>query len=485
MMASTEDLLAIKATVEARYLAQPGVTGIDVGYKFVGGVKTDEVAIRIHVASKRRSVPKAQLVPAEIDGAVTDVLERTYELQVAQRDVGVGLLADTVHYTTLEGGISIGPSRVVGGSIFAGTLGAIVIDNVTNQRAALTNFHVACVDSTWAVGDRQVQPSRIDTGSVPADEFGAILRATLSAEVDGSVLSIDSGRTSSGDVVDIGNVRGTTPATLGAVVRKRGRTTGLTHGSVDGLGASVNIDYGDGIGVRTLTNQISIATDTTQNPLFSDHGDSGSVVIDANGFVIGLLFAGGGTNTLANPIASVLSELNVSMLTGKSIVKDIKDGRKDFIKDKELRKELAKDKELRKELIKDKELRKELLPDNKGFKDIIDTPNKRIGDNIPIPTPGDPPFNPGGGLPGGGLPSGGLPGAGGQSDTNDRLSALEATLSALTSFIAADLRPDLSQSAFSGEQDLGAADVAQLRAEIEQQIADSVAAKAELDTPSG
>jgi hypothetical protein len=101
--------------------------------------------------------------------------------------------------------------------------------------------------------------------------------------------------------------------------------------------------------------------------------------------------------------------------------------------------------------------------------------------------PGDPPFNqlPGGGLPGGGLPAGGFPGPGGQGDMNGRLSALEATLGALTSFIAAELRPDLSQSAFSGEQDLDDADVAQLRAEIEQQIADSVAAKAELDTPAG
>ena len=391
-MASTKDLLAIKEAVEERYLAQPGVTGIDVGYKYVGGVKTDEVAIRVHVAKKAKSVPKAQLVPAEIDGAPTDVLERTYELQVAQEQVGVGLLADTTHYTTLEGGISMGPSRAIGGFIFAGTLGAIVIDNVSGQRAALTNFHVACVDSGWSVGDRQVQPSRIDTGTVPTDEFGAILRATLSSAVDGCVVSIDSGRTSSGAIVDIGNVRGTTAATLGAVVRKRGRTTGLTHGSVDGLGVSVNIDYGDGLGVHTLTNQISIDTDTTQNPLFSDHGDSGSVVVDSSGFVIGLLFAGGGTNTLANPIASALSELNVSMLTGKTLIKDIKDGRKDFIKDKELRKELIKDKELRKELIKDKELRKEILPDNKGLKDLVDNPNKRIGDNIPIPTPGDPPF---------------------------------------------------------------------------------------------
>ena len=65
------------------------------------------------------------------------------------------------------------------------------------------------------------------------------------------------------------------------------------------------------------------------------------------------------------------------------------------------------------------------------------------------------------------------------------MAALEEKLSTLTSFITGDLRPDLSQSAFSGEQDMSGADVAQLRAEIEQQIADSVTAKAELDTPNG
>ena len=189
----------------------------------------------------------------------------------------------------------MGPSRMISGSIFAGTLGAIVIDNATNQHAALTNFHVACVDNTFSIGDRMVQPSRIDTGVVPTDEFGSLARETLSANVDGAVISIDSGRSSQCQVVDIGLVRGTTAATLGMSVRKRGRTTLLTHGSVDGLSLSVNIDYGDGIGVRTLTNQISIAADTTRNPLFSDHGDSGSVIVDDSGFVVGLLFAGAGT----------------------------------------------------------------------------------------------------------------------------------------------------------------------------------------------
>ncbi|WP_156138642.1 chymotrypsin family serine protease [Microbacterium mangrovi] len=457
-MPSIEELVAIKDRAEAEYLSRPGVTGIDVGYKYVGGEQTDEVAIRVHVKQKKATVAKAQLVPAQIDGVVTDVLQRDYQLQVASEPLDFSAQADTNHYATLEGGVSMGPSRAVGGFIFAGTLGAIVVDKASGNRAALTNFHVACVDSTWSVGDRQVQPSRIDTGVVPTDEFGAIARATLSSAVDGAVISIDPGRATAGTIVDIGNVAGTKPAALGMAVRKRGRTTLLTYGTVDGLSLSVNIDYGDGIGVRTLTGQVSIASDTTHNPLFSDHGDSGSVIVDSAGYVVALLFAGSGTSTVGNPIANVLSELNVDIVVGKSVIKDLKDGRKDFIKDKEIRKEIIKEKEIRKEFIKDKEI----IADNKQFKDIRDV--KRIPENLPPVGPG--PIE--------------TPRAGGLAQ---RLAALEEVLGSLENFVAAELRPDLTQSAFSGEDDLTPEQLAALRAEAEQQAADAAAAKAELDTP--
>jgi hypothetical protein len=454
-MPSVDEIIAIKERVEAQFLSAPGVTGVDVGYKEVGGQRTGQVAIRVHVEAKTDAVPDDQRVPAEIEGVVTDVLQRRYELQVLTKQlVDVTPQADTTHYATLQGGVSMGPSRAINGFIFAGTLGAIVIDNATNQHAALTNFHVACVDNTFSIGDRMVQPSRIDTGVVPTDEFGSLARETLSANVDGAVISIDSGRSSQCQIADIGLVRGTTAATLGMAVRKRGRTTLLTYGTVDGLSGSVNIDYGDGIGVRTLTNQVSIAADTTRNPLFSDHGDSGSVIVDDSGFVVGLLFAGAGTSTVANPIAAVLSELNISMCVGKSLIKDIKDSRKDFIKDKEIRKDL----------IKDKEIRKDLLPDNKALKDLRDGIPK-IPD-IPGPGPGPVESQPGG-----------------QAALAQRLAAVESRLSQLTGFIGQELRPDLAGSAYSGEPQLSDAEVTQLRAELQRQVDDAVTAKAELDAP--
>ncbi len=487
-MPATQDIIALKESVEQRYLELPGVTAVDVGYKYVGGRRTDEVAIRVHVAKKSDRVPKAQRVPAEIDGVVTDVLERRYELQVASEQLTATPLAvDSGHYSPLVGGISMGPSRAVGGFIFAGTLGAIVTDNGTGARGALTNFHVACVDSGWHVGDRQVQPSRIEGGAVPTDEFGQILRATLSAHVDGAVIRLDSGRTSQGSVVDVGPVKGSAAAVLGTAVRKRGRTTGLTHGTVDGLSASVTLDYGDGIGSRTLTNQITIATDTSQNPLFSDHGDSGSVVVDASGHVVGLLFAGGGTTTFANPIASALSELNVALVVDpvKSVLKDVKDGRKDLIKEsikdrvkdvkEKDRKELVKEKELLKDRIKDKDTKEiEKIRKDTGKdvakdvrKDLVETLPKAIVDGLnrkPIVEridPGDP--------------------AGPIERFDERLNALEGTLSQLASFIAPDLRPDLTQSAFAGEDDLTDDEVAALRTELEDQAAEAAAVKAEFD----
>ena len=93
---------------------------------------------------------------------------------------------------------------------------------------ALTNFHVACVDSTWAVGNTMTQPGRVDGGACPTNKFGALVRAVLSDHVDGAVVSIDAGKASACAIVDIGQVKGKNTAAIGMAIRKRGRTSGLT-----------------------------------------------------------------------------------------------------------------------------------------------------------------------------------------------------------------------------------------------------------------
>jgi len=44
-MESVEKIAEIKAKVEDELLQRPGVTGVDVGYKYVGGKKTDEIYV--------------------------------------------------------------------------------------------------------------------------------------------------------------------------------------------------------------------------------------------------------------------------------------------------------------------------------------------------------------------------------------------------------------------------------------------------------
>jgi hypothetical protein len=58
---------AVKSVVERDILSRPGVTGVGVGLKKVGGELTGTVAIRVYVARKR-TVPEHEHIPPEING---------------------------------------------------------------------------------------------------------------------------------------------------------------------------------------------------------------------------------------------------------------------------------------------------------------------------------------------------------------------------------------------------------------------------------
>jgi hypothetical protein len=303
----------IKEAAEADLLKRPGVTGVDVGYKYVGGKKTEEIVIRVHVAEKK-DVPPDQKIPETINGVKTDVHQNRF--------VPAG---DFTRYDPLLGGASIGPCRLVGQLYYGydtgpnvwpyGTLGAIVIDNTSGARMMLGNFHVMCVDTAWKVGDAIGQPSDSSGPDCSSAIVGTIQQAFLGGEVDCAVASITA-RDHINAIMDIGPVTGIADPVLGTAVRKRGATTGLTFGTIDSLYLTIQTDYGENLGSVQLTNQISIAADPTHNTQFADFGDSGSVVVNSANQVIGLLFgvdAAAGTVGATNPIKSVLDKLNVSM----------------------------------------------------------------------------------------------------------------------------------------------------------------------------
>jgi hypothetical protein len=108
-----------------------------------------------------------------------------------------------------------------------------------------------------------------------------------------------------GEILGIGQVHGTKPAALGMAVRKSGRTTGYTTGTITLLNATVNVAYGN----RTARFSGQIIT----TPM-SQGGDSGSLLVDGTSNVaVGLLFAGSDQSTIFNPIDNVLSALQINL----------------------------------------------------------------------------------------------------------------------------------------------------------------------------
>ncbi|MEP7253780.1 MAG: hypothetical protein ABI683_15410 [Ginsengibacter sp.] len=430
-MKSVEEVVEIKQSVEKEIMSMKGVTGIDVGYKYKNGRRTSEVSIRVHVAKKMKTVPKGQSIPKEIEGVSTDVLQDVFEPQwLKVKEDEVIAFADVASYSPLIGGISIGPDRVIGGYVYVGTLGAPVIDKTNNKTVMLSNFHVMCVDTNWSVGDIMDQPGRVDGGTI-ANRVGTLKRSSLSAHVDGAISAIDAGKTTKCQIKDIGNIKGTASAVLNAPVRKRGRTTLLTYGFVDAINATLSVDYGPGLGTKTFTNQIGVRPDVSHNPKFSDHGDSGSVVVDANNKVVGLLFAGNSSGyTYMNPINFVLSELNIKLCTA-TVVKPTKEF-KEFKNEKNEKIEI---KEAKHEKIEFKEYKIEKL-EHKEFKDgksEFELP-KLIETKIP------------------GIGFTSATGAG-DSDVEQRLAAIEAALGEMSAFISQNIRPDLSHGAYTNEEE--------------------------------
>jgi hypothetical protein len=106
------------------------------------------------------------------------------------------------------------------------------------------------------------------------------------------------------EILEIGTVSGTTLPILGMSVRKSGRTTGLTSGSITVIDTTVDVSYGIGQTARFENQIVSTA--------MSQGGDSGSCLVDGDStLAVGLLFAGSNQATIYNPIQAVLDCLDV------------------------------------------------------------------------------------------------------------------------------------------------------------------------------
>lgn len=210
--------------------------------------------------------------------------------------------------------------------ITAGTIGARVIrtDPTDNRLFAMSNNHVyAAVNGFSLFGDGVIQPGTADGGTSPADDIGTLWAFVPINFAGCNVMDVAMAETTAGDVgnstpagVGYGTPRSATMAAVpGMEVKKVGRTTGFTKGTVSAVNAIIFVNYGPS-GVACFINQIVINPGT-----FSGGGDSGSLIVrDAKGRdrrhdrkPVGLLFAGSATSTIANPIGPILQVMEITI----------------------------------------------------------------------------------------------------------------------------------------------------------------------------
>jgi hypothetical protein len=328
----------VLADNRGRLLSYPNVVGVGLGYKVSGGIRTTEPALVVFVTQKLlpHKLPDAYRIPKRVAGLPTDV-------------VTVGRIR--IHNERLKKhrpappGISIGHIRVT-----AGTFGAVVYEKSTRRPLILSNNHVLANETTGAdgrakVGDPIVQPGVQDGGDRNRDTIGRLkkfvplyfsaqeatcrtagqLEKYLNAMirtfrphyyikvfkqeqrlnlVDAALAEpLDPGDVVP-DILGIGPVQGVAEAELEMVVRKSGRTTGLSHGEILYIGSTVIVGFSDG---RSAVFEDQFVTTAMSKP-----GDSGSLVLNEENQAVGLLFAGSNRATICNRIQNVLRLLEVT-----------------------------------------------------------------------------------------------------------------------------------------------------------------------------
>ncbi len=77
VMVTMEKAREVKKKHEAELMKKSGVVGVAIGYRHIGGRKTDQLCIVCYVAEKRAEadLKTEDIIPKEIDGVPIDVVE--------------------------------------------------------------------------------------------------------------------------------------------------------------------------------------------------------------------------------------------------------------------------------------------------------------------------------------------------------------------------------------------------------------------------
>ncbi|HEX8154458.1 MAG TPA: hypothetical protein VF698_15095, partial [Thermoanaerobaculia bacterium] len=269
------------------------------GAKWTSGHVSAQEAVRVYVRAKqtRRSVRSADLVPEEVDGVPTDVVE-----------VGEGTPAFP---RPTRCGVSGGHRAVA-----IGTLGCLVSSN-GGGRFILSNNHVLADGNDGPIGVEILEPALDDGGAANnpiahLTDFEPLRYGGAINEIDAAIAELADPNFMSADIEIIGAVAAPPiPPVEQTSVAKHGRTTLHQLGTIVDIHADRGFLY-PGHGKAYFHDQIVV---TGTHRAFADRGDSGSLVVDeATRRPVGLLFAISGSAVYCNYIEKVLTRFHAALL---------------------------------------------------------------------------------------------------------------------------------------------------------------------------
>ncbi|HEY1307860.1 MAG TPA: trypsin-like peptidase domain-containing protein [Vicinamibacterales bacterium] len=318
-----DEYFAIKTRAAAVFRKIPNVTAIGLGGREREGRPTGEIVIKVFVKRKKppHEVPPREMIPPQFQGVATDVVEMGTPVRHLDPVPGsvVPPLEDSEMVLTdpLEGGTILGMEPKA-----SGTLGCFLRDKEDGTAIyALTNAHVVDDDERKISLSRRILRASPHGGFDPSP-VGYVTAATDKDPFDCAVVRLEAGLKWLPSIKDIGFITGTYDVTIADSVtqlfnvRKRGARTRLTGGIL----IAVGVETADTLpGAKSLDfvvrpNPPAQPHETDQS-CFSFPGDSGSVIVNDDNEVIGLLWGSEDiTETpnvkfsmaVANPIGAVL-----------------------------------------------------------------------------------------------------------------------------------------------------------------------------------
>jgi hypothetical protein len=302
--------------------AETQIHAIGIGRKLAGGKLTSTLCVRVYVTQKlpKRLVPRGARVPGRIGGVPTDVIESPPAF-LAQ-PLQPCSIKKTRGQRPLCPGISAANE-----SVNAGTIAALCTSTRPGEGGRLYllgNSHTFADLGAALPGSAILQPSPRDGGKstdkvaslsrfAPIDE-----RDTAGNRVDAAIAELTAAASVKPDICCVGTPQGAREPRIGMAVQKHGRTTGHSQGVVEDVSVDVVVPLSRSHPQRVarFVEQVRIRPAAGVS-LFAQSGDSGALVTTRTGnHAVGLLFAcpDDGSFAIANPIAAVLSELEIDFV---------------------------------------------------------------------------------------------------------------------------------------------------------------------------